>query len=331
MQRVAVIGAGLSGLTAATFLKQLGFAVTVFEKARGPGGRMSTRRTEWGGIDHGAQFFTIRDDRFRKFLTDFVGHDAYQPWQGKLGILQEDGSLVDDTDEARYVGTPGMNALCKQLAARLDCYAGTRIAALQQQDAGWELFNDQGESLGNYHWVISSAPPAQTAELFSGQTEITDTLSALNMEPCVSLLLMLKEKQTFPYDGIKCNHDVLGWVANNFTKPEREGYSMMVQSNYDWTKAYIDTPPEELEAPLIEAAEDVFKIDLSQAVYKQAHRWLYAAPQHESQKGCYLDPEARLVACGDWCMSGRVEGAFLSGLKAAEALLSGNLPQGSPQ
>lgn len=324
MRDVAIIGAGLSGLTAATFLKQLGFAVTVFEKARGPGGRMSTRRTEWGGIDHGAQFFTIRDDRFRKFLTDFVGHDAYQPWHGKLGILQENGALIDDTDETRYVGTPGMNALCKQLASGVDCNPGIRIAALQSYKNRWQLTNEDGESLGTFDWVISSAPPAQTATLFEEQTELTDTLSGLAMEPCVSLLLMFEHKRAFPYDGIKCNHEVLGWVANNFSKPEREGYSLMVQSNYDWTKGHIDTPSEELEAPLIEAAEIAFEVDLANPLYKQAHRWLYAAPQHESQKGCYVDPEAKLLACGDWCMSGRVEGAFLSGLKAAEAVLRGN-------
>lgn len=55
--RVAVVGAGIAGITAARTLAQAGWQVTVFEKSRGAGGRMATRRTAFGGFDHGAQFF----------------------------------------------------------------------------------------------------------------------------------------------------------------------------------------------------------------------------------------------------------------------------------
>ncbi len=41
---VAVIGAGMTGITCARALADAGFDVTVFEKSRGLGGRMATRR-----------------------------------------------------------------------------------------------------------------------------------------------------------------------------------------------------------------------------------------------------------------------------------------------
>lgn len=66
--RIAIIGSGLAGLTAARTLMQAGHEVTVFEKSRGVGGRMSTRQTEFGSFDHGAQYFTVRDDRFRTLM-----------------------------------------------------------------------------------------------------------------------------------------------------------------------------------------------------------------------------------------------------------------------
>ncbi len=57
--RIAVIGAGLSGLACATALQEAGHRVAIFEKSVGVGGRMSTRRvdTVLGGttFDHGAQ------------------------------------------------------------------------------------------------------------------------------------------------------------------------------------------------------------------------------------------------------------------------------------
>jgi len=43
--RVAIIGAGLTGLTAASLLRDAGVEITVFDKSRGLGGRLSTRRT----------------------------------------------------------------------------------------------------------------------------------------------------------------------------------------------------------------------------------------------------------------------------------------------
>ncbi|MFQ6540261.1 FAD-dependent oxidoreductase [Aphanothece stagnina] len=58
MSRIAVVGAGMAGLAAARALQAQGFAVTVFEKSRGFGGRCATR---WIGdyrFDTGATFVT---------------------------------------------------------------------------------------------------------------------------------------------------------------------------------------------------------------------------------------------------------------------------------
>ena len=64
--RLAIIGAGISGLSCADRLREAGFDLVVFDKARGPGGRMATRRVETAQgiahLDHGAQYFTVRDD-----------------------------------------------------------------------------------------------------------------------------------------------------------------------------------------------------------------------------------------------------------------------------
>ena len=52
---IAIIGAGLAGLSCATKLQAQGFKVEVFEKSRGPSGRMSTRNGKYWTADHGAQ------------------------------------------------------------------------------------------------------------------------------------------------------------------------------------------------------------------------------------------------------------------------------------
>ncbi|HQY71364.1 MAG TPA: FAD-dependent oxidoreductase, partial [Pseudomonadales bacterium] len=52
--RVAIIGAGIAGLSCATHLVQHGCTVSLFDRSRGPAGRMSTRRGEGWQCDHGA-------------------------------------------------------------------------------------------------------------------------------------------------------------------------------------------------------------------------------------------------------------------------------------
>ncbi|CAI9755060.1 unnamed protein product [Fraxinus pennsylvanica] len=61
---VAVIGSGISGTVCASILAKNGISVTIFESARGPGGRMSQRReiAEDGRellFDHGAPCFSL--------------------------------------------------------------------------------------------------------------------------------------------------------------------------------------------------------------------------------------------------------------------------------
>ena len=77
---IAVIGAGISGLTAAQTLSDAGIDVTVFEKSRGVGGRTANRRSEYGSFDHGAQYFTVKDKRFRNFTEDLVSKGVIASW-----------------------------------------------------------------------------------------------------------------------------------------------------------------------------------------------------------------------------------------------------------
>ena len=88
MRRVAVIGAGLSGLAARELSESS--EVTVFEKSRGYGGRMATR---YGGdfeFDHGAQFFTARSAEFQEFLEPLIpGVDDLEVHVGSPWVVLE--------------------------------------------------------------------------------------------------------------------------------------------------------------------------------------------------------------------------------------------------
>ena len=74
----AVVGAGLAGIACARTLIQAGHRVTVLEKYGQVGGRTTTRSTPHGGFDTGAQYFTVRDDRFAQALATVPG--VCRPW-----------------------------------------------------------------------------------------------------------------------------------------------------------------------------------------------------------------------------------------------------------
>jgi predicted NAD/FAD-dependent oxidoreductase len=117
---VAVVGAGISGLTCARTLADYGLPVTVFEKSRGVGGRMATRRSDnVAAFDHGAQYFTVRDERFQNCVDSWQHAGLVQRWTGRIVSLHDQDTEQDKSSTARFVACPGMNAICRHLAERL--------------------------------------------------------------------------------------------------------------------------------------------------------------------------------------------------------------------
>lgn len=69
MKSITVVGAGFSGLTLAYYLDRYGFAVTVIEKARRPGGLISTETTEFGLVESAANAL-LSDASVEKLFTE---------------------------------------------------------------------------------------------------------------------------------------------------------------------------------------------------------------------------------------------------------------------
>ena len=146
MVNIAIIGGGISGLTVANILRDYA-NVTIFEKARGVGGRMSTRRTEHFNFDHGAQFFTAKTKEFQSFLDPIIKQDIVQIWNARFVEFEQQNIVHEriwDESYPHYVGVPGMNAIAKYLAQDLDISLNTRIATIKEMNA-WHLIDDQGK------------------------------------------------------------------------------------------------------------------------------------------------------------------------------------------
>lgn len=318
-RQFAVIGAGLSGLVCARRLAEDGLTVRVFDKARGPGGRMSTRRAGDWRFDHGAQYFTARDSRFSRQVDSWRHQGLVAKWAGTIAVLHRGAIEVNGATTERFVGVPGMNAVSRHLAARLDVAYRTEITGLEQTEAGWNLTGVDGTDIGQFDIVVISAPAPQTARLLeSAAPYMAAAAASVEMAPCWAAMVGFARPLEIGFDGAFVADSPLNWIARNASKPGRpDDESWVLHASPEWSQRHLELEPERAAELLLQALSDALGGPIEAAVHVDAHRWRFALPAEPLAEACLADPELRLVACGDWCGGPRIEGAYLSGLAAA--------------
>jgi predicted NAD/FAD-dependent oxidoreductase len=321
-RRFGIIGAGIAGLTAARRLHDRGHSVLVVDKGRRPGGRSSTRSMEGLSFDHGPPFFTITDPNFHAFLKNSGIFSCLDVWQGRFARL-ETGQLVPEHPEPpRLVGVPGMGTIGQTLAHEIDMRVSVHVDRIERSAKGWTISDRDGTSYGPFDAVIVTAPPAQSAALLREHSELAATLEPIPVAVCFSWMIAPENGTVLPFDGIRCDHPVLRWASNEQSKPGRpDSSALVVQANHSWSEAHRDSDPSEVARLLRLAVEEAFAIRLGPSRLESLHRWRFAQPVEPLGTPCLIDPDARLAACGDWALSGSIEGAFQSGFACTQALM----------
>jgi predicted NAD/FAD-dependent oxidoreductase len=321
--RVAIIGAGLSGLVCARTLAEHGFTPQVFEKARGPGGRMSTRRSGDWRFDHGAQYFTVRDSQFSRQVKTWQQQGLVESWAGTIAVLDRGTIEIKGDPTERWVGVPGMNAVCRDLASGLDVAYQNEVGGLDRTEVGWKLTGANGADVGQFDAVVISAPAPQTARLLEpAAPDIAATAASVEMAACWAVMVGFARPLGMGFDGAFVVDSDLSWVARNASKPARpEDEGWVLHASPEWSQRHLELPRESAGEPLVHAFHDAVGGLVEAPVHVDAHRWRFALPTEPLAEACLADPELRVVACGDWCGGPRVEGAFLSGLAAAQKIL----------
>lgn len=321
--RVAVIGAGVSGLSCARRLRKHRIRVHVFEKSRGPGGRSSTRRTDPFQFDHGAQYFTVRDPLFGRAVADWTASGAAAVWKGRICVLQAGEVREMNDDVVRYVGVPGMSALTRRLAGDLRIGTGVRVTRIEARTSGYRLWAAD-EELGDFDAVVLSAPAPQAADLLAVRPELQARVAGVEMRPTWAVLLGYGTPLDLPFDGAFVHDSPLSWVARNRSKPGREGgEAWVLHGGHEWSAEHLELAPGDVLGRLEDAWGQAVGNTLPEPVFRTAHRWRYAAPVEPLavDEPCLLSTAGRLGVCGDWCGGSRLEGAYLSGRALADELL----------
>lgn len=318
--RVAVVGAGISGLACARELAAAGVAVTVFEKSRGSGGRLATRRADPYAFDHGAQYFTVRDERFAEEVARLQGAHAVAELPGRIVSIRS-GRAQPTNPHRRFVGVPGMSAIGRLLASGLDVRHGTAVTSLAFSGTGWDVLGEHGHPLGTYDRVVVAVPAPQAAVLLEPSPSLAALARSCEMSPCWAVMAVFEHSLPLDWDGAFVEDAPLAWVMRDSAKPGRPAAECWVlHAGPAWTREHLEQDRSTIPAPLLDVFGQVTGVT-TKAVQAVAHRWRYALPEEPLTLPYLLDDGAGLAACGDWCGGPRVEGAWLSGHSLGRTLV----------
>lgn len=315
---VLVVGAGIAGLLCAHRLQERGLRVVVLDKARGVGGRMSSRRIGGGRADHGAQFFTVQDDGFRPFVQSWLAAGLIREW------FRHSEVDYDPEGFPRYVGTEGMSTVPKYLARSLEVRCGERVEALEHKDAGWTVTTGTGVQYAAAELVLT-APLPQAAELLAAAgvnwaTGRYAQLAEVRYQRALAGIIVLDGESQVPAPGfVRFRDGRLTWIADNRQKGISPNVTTLtLHTSNDFANAYWEASDSLRSALMVEAAQPFLGARVREVT---VHRWGYTLPKNPWPEGSARMPELRLTLAGDAFGGPRVEGAALSGLDAAGRLL----------
>ena len=311
---------------AATVLKRAGQHVILLDKGRSAGGRLATRRVGDGLADHGAQFFTVRDEAFQTFVNDWiVNEDLVYVWSHGWS----DGSTADNPQDGypRYSVRGGMNALAKHLAVGQDIRVNVEVERVSYHGDQWIAQATDG-ALYHARALMLTPPVPQSLKLLeNGGAALAEddiaALSSIEYAPCLCGLFLIEGDIYLPAPGaLQRPNAEIAWIADN----QRKGISpaarvLTLHASNDFSLRNYDA----LDSTLLErfASElNQFMSPNAQIHEAQIKRWRYSQPTTLHDERCLQAQGLPLIFAGDAFGGPRVEGAALSGLAAAGALLS---------
>jgi renalase len=311
--RVVVVGAGIAGLMAAQSLVENGHDVVVVDKGRSPGGRLATRRIDNATLDHGAQFFTVRDSLFESHVAKWVSSGVVTEWcRGFNSTAQNNDGFP------RYRGVRGMTDIAKHLAIGLDVRCNTLAFSIARgTTTKWQVNIDDGSVLDADAIIVTCPLPQTYALLVTADIELPDSMMRTEYDRTICLLAVLNQSSAVVSPGGLQNPDeTFSFVADNAIKGISSAVALTLHANPQFSLEHWDAPPQDVHELLLKQAKPW--IGDATVVTSQVKKWRLATP-------LTIWPERHwandmIVLAGDAFGGPKIEGAALSGLSAANYL-----------
>ena len=309
---VAIIGAGLSGLSCAQALRAAGVEVRVFERASAVGGRCATRLWQGHLVDLGVQYFTAQTNEFKKELLTRLRQ--FRPIISP--ILDQNENVVSAETGPRFYVLQGNNYFAHVLSLGLDLRLNTAVETVRPSSGGLECLGE------TYRAVVSALPGPLTARLFDLPFAPTDYVPCLvglfeyagtgigSARHCYARLLPEGREPIF---SSYCENNKVGRIVGDKTV-------FVVLAAPRFSREHAASPPEKYLPLLARENEALWQVPAEKATASFGHLWVHARPQDDHRHRVDLPPGAFL--CGDSRAESTVENVWLDGVQAAKQVLS---------
>ncbi len=340
MASVAIIGAGMSGLSAAHVLQDNGHQVMLFEKSQEISGRAATQARAGFIYDDGAQYIKGGSPLSTAWITQRFYADGLLDIQKPVWIFDQQGHIAEgdpaQNADPKWNYCSGLTTLAKQMAARLNILLGTAITRIQQADTGWNLFSLDGSLLGRYDSVVITIPAPQALALIEVSTLaqnlrdiIVEKLGQAVYNPLISVALGYQSRpQTRPYYAL-VNTDkahAISWLAWEHEKavervPNDAGL-LIAQMSPTYSCEHWDMPRDELIRDVAARVTALLSEPLTEPMFNDIAYWQYALPSAKANAHALnaTTIPAGLAFCGDAFVGGRVHLALEHGVEVAGQL-----------
>jgi len=308
--RVVVVGAGVSGLTAAQRLTTAGHDVLVFDKGRSSGGRCATRRIGTAVFDHGAQFFTVRSDTFEQMVHGWLAAGVAREWCRGFG---------DGDGHPRYCGVGGMTSITKHLANGLRVRYSSMAFSLSRTATGWRVYMDDGSHHDAERVVLTCPIPQSMALLANTEIEVPDALRTIEYDKTIAALVVVNGDSRVPAPGgVQQADETFSFIADN----RQKGISPIGALTFHCSAAFSE---EHWWYDATTTHDEVMRrarswIGDATIVEHQPKRWRMATPRTTWPERCWSADGVTLA--GDAFAGPKIEGAVLSGVAAAQCVVA---------
>ncbi|MFQ5435174.1 MAG: NAD(P)/FAD-dependent oxidoreductase, partial [Anaerolineae bacterium] len=270
---VIIVGGGIAGLLAATHLQAAGRRVLVLDEEPVPGGRMASRQTTAGLADDGAQFFTVRQERFGRFVAQWLADGRLFQWSQGWG---------EDDGHPRYAVQGGMNQLPAFLAESVPVKCDVTVTAVAPTNKGWQVVADAGAVWHGRALLLTPPAPQSLALLANGRVSLHDddaaALRRIHLAPSITGLFRVHGQVRLPHPGaVQAMDQPIVWIADNRRKGLTGQPLLTVHAGPDYSQTYFEADDEKALAGHMDAVRP-YLTPQSTLEPLACKRWRYALP-----------------------------------------------------
>ncbi|MEI7577621.1 MAG: FAD-dependent oxidoreductase [Armatimonadota bacterium] len=319
--RVAIVGAGVSGLAAAYRLRQLGREVVVFEKSGGLGGRVNSRQHKLGyTFDVGATSITPRGKTIERIMLEALsGGDLIKvekPIWTHTGLRTAPGSSSKNST-SRYTYQNGIQTFANRLGDGTDIRLKTDVLEIARQGDHYQLVGEAFDS------VILTPPIPQTCQLLWSLGE-SRPVANVSYRSCVSVMLGYQAEVDTPYHALIDVEQVhpLTWLSVESAKsPGRApegGSTFVAQLSARFSQQNYSQPDEFFIDAVTSFLKHLYGAGFDSPEVAMVKKWKYSQPESLARFENVNPPGSTLLVASDGLMGGHIEDAFECGWRAAE-------------